>query len=110
MPVWITSLSVMIHYSPRHANGQLFCSTTRKRAKNSVILGVAPETCPPASETLNPSQRPIKQAAGVDSISLGVLALLRVVVFVLVRPVVAPQPSAQKQTHSVAVSEGHDPP
>ena len=55
-------------------------TTTRKRAKNSVILGVAPETCPPASETLNPSQRPIKQAAGDDSISLGVLALLRVVV------------------------------
>ena len=54
-------------------------STTRKRAKNSVILGVAPETCPPASETLNPSQRPTKQAAGDDSISLGVLALLRIV-------------------------------
>ena len=55
-------------------------TTTRKRAKNSVILGVSPETCPPASETLNPSQRPTKQAAGDDSISLGVLALLRVVV------------------------------
>jgi hypothetical protein len=58
-----------------------FLSTTRKRAKNTVILGVAPETCPPASETLNPSQRPTKQAAGDDSISLGVLALLRIVDF-----------------------------
>ena len=46
-----------------------------------MILGVAPESCPPASETLNPSQRPTKQTAGDDSISLGVLALLRVVVF-----------------------------
>jgi hypothetical protein len=55
-------------------------STTRKRAKNPVLLGVAPETCPPASETLNPSQRPTKQAAGDDSISWGVLALLRIVV------------------------------
>ena len=32
-------------------------TTTRKRARNTVILGVAPETCPPASKTLNPSQR-----------------------------------------------------
>jgi hypothetical protein len=66
-----------------HVFGQRahFFTTTRKRAKNSVILGVAPETCPPVSETLNPSQRPTKQVAGDDSISLGVLALLRVVVF-----------------------------
>ena len=54
-------------------------TTTRQRAKNSVILGVAPETCPPASESLDLSQRPTKQAAGDDSISLGVLALWRVV-------------------------------
>jgi hypothetical protein len=62
--------------------GTVPISMTRKRAKNSVILGVAPETCPPASETLNPSQRPTKQAAGDDSISLEDLALLRIVEFI----------------------------
>src|SRR3954454_14449621 len=55
-------------------------STTRKRAKNSVILGVAPKACPQASGTITPSQRPEKRAAGDAPISLGVLALLRVVV------------------------------
>jgi len=40
-----------------------------------VILGVGPETGPQASGTINPSQRPAKQATGDDSISLGVLAL-----------------------------------
>src|SRR5713101_3629992 len=80
MPVWIRSLSVMIH----HLN----------RALSSMIR----------THVMQEDRR--KSCAGSRP---PVHATQREIVFVLVRSVAAPQPPGQEQTASVAVSDGHEP-